>query len=131
VIDTPNLADPAVLTAIGVGSSAVGAGGMKLLEWWSHRGREKVKEKLAETEQKLTAEEKLREDLLDEKRELRAEIQQLRMELAAARVELREFGAMHLKTVADWQLKYGELLSEVAHLRATVATLQVQSLLKT
>lgn len=115
------LADPAALVAAG---TALGAGGKWLLEWWGNRNREQVKDQLTAVQQALAAADALREDLVGQNRELRGEVAMLRQELAAARTELREFGTMHLRTVADWQQKYGDLLGEVAQLRATISTLK-------
>ena len=119
-MDLPSLTDPAMLTAIGTGCAALGAGGMRLLEWWGKRGSD-------ETSQRVTAEELLREDLLVQNRELRSEVQQLRTELFEARKELREFGQLHYAMIVEHQKRYGDLLEQVAQLRAIVTTKAIQS----
>ena len=120
MMELPNLSDPAAQAALGTGCAALGAGSMRLLEWWGRRGQEQAG-------QRINSEDLIREDLLIQNRELRAEVQQLRSELADARRELREFGQMHQAMMMEHQKRYGDLLERVAQLQAIVTTKAIQA----
>lgn len=127
MLDLTALAEPSVLVpAVGAACTAVGAGTMRLVSAWENRRREDAQVKLSSAQQQAQAEDLMREDLLQQNRELRDEIKQMRVELAEARRELREFGTMHQTTIADWQKRYGDLLAEVAQLRAVVTARAIQ-----
>lgn len=104
---------------------AAGGGGLgfalkTILDWTINRKKIAAEAEIQLKKTVSDAEEVVRNDLLEELHSQRQEVGDLRKELGEARKEIREFAQMHTRAISEWQDRYGQLLLEVAELRATV-----------
>lgn len=115
--DTSNIPDNATLAGLIAAAGAIGAAAKPAFDWLTGRRKDRV-----------SAEDLVRDDLMIQLKDQRIEITMLRAELSDARREVRELSSLHQATIKQWQEKYGEMLVEIAMLRATV-TLQVHDVI--
>lgn len=97
------------IAAIVAVAGAIGAMLKPTFDWLTGRRKDRV-----------SSEDLVRDDLMTQLKDQRAEIIQLRLELSEARRELREFIVVHQQAIKDWQDRYNALLIEMAELRAVV-----------
>lgn len=109
-------------TAIATGSAALGGIGATIVRYLFDWLRDQGKQRLDTAQQKSTAEEIVRDDLLSQLTEQRTEINALRRELAEARTEMREMNRQHQVDLLAWQQRYAQLLLEVTDLKTRMVT---------
>jgi len=107
VADTPAWSDPATWVGAGGLLAIAGSSAKALLDWRKDKGQ-----------QRATSEDMVRDDLLATIRDQRVELGQMRTELSAARIEMREQDARSREAVRACEERADKFLEELRKLHS-------------